>query len=1549
MKNIQINREPFQVKPDEFNQIVIEKYESLNILSKLGIYERIVSLIRELSTSFEFKKGLFINFSHGGYIPIKCSRYFQKIILKNDNSIDKLNVTNNISTQQIDKYEFISGLDESVFNIREFDFIYCDDDDFDYKQITHFIHKPVILAKFDFKNLVSQYKNRYRVKDLDLWVYIPTHLNTRFQELFKYWINDDSELDYDNLINLCIMVKNGGELFKELLLQTRNIIDKWTILDTGSTDGTIANIKDILKDKKGDLYQEPFINFRESRNRCLELAGTDCKYNLMLDDTYIIDNKIRGFLSNIRGDQFADSFSIFVKSHDIEYLSNRITISDRKLRYIYTVHEIIQTKNNINVKIPVEECYITDKTNDFMENRSKLRVQCDLNCLLKMIEDDPNEPRQYYYTANAYKTMGDYTKAAEYYYKRAFHPNNGFDQEKMDALYEYTRISQYQLNPPLSWIECEKYYNICHLWQPTRPESSFMIAVYYYNNNAHPAAFEYFKKTFQTGFPYNQQYSLKPTLSFIFTPYYLAELCFEFKDYKLGMEVLTYFFNNNRNTINYPIVNCVKMMTDWYKIFALLNQMVVIPLYEPIDYSIKPVFCIIADGGFSKWTGKSILNEGVGGSETWVIETARNIAKLADYNMVVFCNCNTDEESHWFENVEYLPLTQFIPFISKYKTAHCMISRFSEYIPVTIESYIENIHIILHDIQLSGNIIPIHPKIKNVFCLSKWHSAIFLESFPQFKNITSVLHYGIDLKTLTDIIPNYIKNKENNTIITINKTINHVKIPFSFIYSSFPNRGLLTLLKLWPKIQLRYKNATLNIFVDLNNKWVNQHYPNEIIEIKRLLKSYEILYPTIINHGWVKKHTLASYWKQSQVWLYPCKFAETFCLTALEAAITKTMVFTNDLAGLQDTVGNRGFIIKGDSTTNEWTIHLLKQLFEYLDNPIIGENLINANYEWALTHSWIDRTQYLLNNFIKNNDKTIESIINETNNLTKQTNKNTHIVFVQNDEIKSNTESLTKPITDIEMANQILKDNILVFNKSFDTSMTINVNDTLISVNGLKHNYNVSLSNLPENISVIAQTQTTLLDRIYYINLNRKTNRNSHFLQQCITHEIPLDKISRFSAIDGLNYVFSNDEQYLFRNVDYKNMRTRLQIMGNQLSHYNIFKEMVLQNYKYIIICQDDIVFKTGFYESINNVLENLSSIPDTEIIHFAFHKYGIRDIFLPFDLTQTNNITIDQHNDNNMIGKLHPYAKSPYDSNNSLGYILTLKGAVNFIKYTDKYGFSCAADHNMNSYMIERNIYYGTTDVLATTNITLGSDIFTNFYNENKNPHKLTENNNFLNYLNRYNWTNDLPLNTNAKLEFVQIIYPLIRLNSCSVLEIGAFCGTSIIGILQYLPNAKAVVIENWTSRSEDDYKCEQIFKTNIKLSGMEDRIVALNGKPHLQLLYLIEQKRLFDFIYIDCFHKGLDYYMECLLSWQILKVGGIMGINDYMYVISQYNILDNCFDCVNYFLEKIKGEYTIILQHCTLKPTTKLTELSDNDNSYHALEKCEGVKGYRLFISKN
>ena len=645
---------------------------------------------------------------------------------------------------------------------------------------------------------------------------------------------------------------------------------------------------------------------------------------------------LRSFLNQVRSDQYSTSFTLFIESYDTKYGSNRIIKSESGLRYKHRIHEVIQDNNNINIVIPEESAYIFDGRFDYMEKRTMERKQLDLKLLFEEVEDNPNDPRAYYYLAQTYNILEDYEKAYFYFKKRCEFTNSGFLQERVDAAFEAARVANFKLNKP--WEECEKLYNDCYKIDESRPESLYFIGIHYYLENNYKKAFGYFKKGFEIGFPTHCQYSLKPTLSFHFLPKFLTKICYLLEEFELGEKAAHFFLLNNK-----PDAQDYQEIASWYQIFVKLNiyKGPKIPKFPQ-----KPIVCFVADGGFHPWTGSTILTSGVGGSETYIIEMARYIKQSGMFEVYVFCN-TPNENKEIFEGVIYCHLNTYYEFINTNYVHTCIVSRFSEYLPVSFKGFSENVYLVVHDLTPSGIVIPKDNKLKNIFCLTEWHSNYLKNIFTSLQNIIKPFNYGIDDR---------FKNKINQ------------KIKNKFIYSSFPNRGLLQLLQMWPKIYEKEPSATLHIYSDVDNKWSNDVEPQKMSEIKNLLVEYKNK-PNkfgIFYYGWVNKKELANAWLTSEFWFYPCTFMETFCLTALEAASSKTLAITNHLAALQDTVGNRGVIINGDATLKEWQAQALKQIFYYMDekNKSEKEKIIDINYHWSLGLSWEKQANKLIKEYI---------------------------------------------------------------------------------------------------------------------------------------------------------------------------------------------------------------------------------------------------------------------------------------------------------------------------------------------------------------------------------------------------------------------------------------------------------------------------------------------------------------------------------------------------------------------------------------------------------
>ena len=900
MKRVQIDKKSYSVLPTEFKQAP-NIYSTLVILDRVGEFDRLSSLVSEIAKTIGCNSAVFVAPTHGGYIPLNSS---VENVFVHDYEVDhQQNIIENGGTH----FTYVSNLDIINETFAKNAILLVESYNSKYDSFVK-SHSPIIISNNPF----MQGYNSYSLSNTSWVVLVPHSLCERF---CAGLCPVGPILHYDNLINLCVMVKNGGDEFVRMLQTNLPFIDRWTILDTGSTDNTVENVRRIMSCKPGNLYQEPFINFGVSRNRCLELAGTSCTYNIMLDDTYHLKENVREFLQYIRGDQYADSFSLYITQNDIAYASNRIFKSKKDLKYKYSIHEVIQEEDNVNVIIPKDRAYIYDEPSDKLVIRTANRKQQDIEMLFQEIEKDPDDPRPYYYVAQTYIGMGQPEKAYEWFIRRIEHVKEGFQQEKHEACMEAGRVAQFALGKDA--VEYLKWYELACKVDDERPDALYFIGHYYLTiGNDLKKAFTYLKRGYQLGYPEHRQYCLKPSISYTHIPKLLTMCCYDAEEYLLGQDVSTFYLKKNKAEQDPEVYT---MVDSWNKIFNLLVQSKPSEVVVPTNYTELPICIIISPCGLYNWTGSDILTKGMGGSESFTVEIATQLQKNGRFIVVVFCNCVKEEI---FNGVRYIPLTLLGGVLQTHYIHTCIISRYSEYLPFVMKYQVENVHLMAHDVAFSGNVIPISNKLKGVFCLSPWHASHIEKVYPPLKSVIKLVGHGIDVNLL-DASTN---------------------VPHKFIYSSLANRGLCELLKMWPRIIEWKPTAILHIYSDINSSFMVSSFPTLMNEIKELLA----IMSNVIYHGCVSKFELYESWKTADVWFYPTAFSETFCVTALEAAASKTLVVATNLAGLQHTVGDRGILFDPMCSQNQ-VFQLLK---DTLENEDLKKSLIDRNYEWAKMNTW---------------------------------------------------------------------------------------------------------------------------------------------------------------------------------------------------------------------------------------------------------------------------------------------------------------------------------------------------------------------------------------------------------------------------------------------------------------------------------------------------------------------------------------------------------------------------------------------------------------------
>lgn len=133
--------------------------------------------------------------------------------------------------------------------------------------------------------------------------------------------------------------------------------------------------------------------------------------------------------------------------------------------------------------------------------------------------------------------------------------------------------------------------------------------------------------------------------------------------------------------------------------------------------------------------------------------------------------------------------------------------------------------------------------------------------------------------------------------------------------------------------------------------------------------------------------------------------------------------------------------------------------------------------------------------------------------------------------------------------------------------------------------------------------------------------------------------------------------------------------------------------------------------------------------------------------------------------------------------------------------------------------------------------------------------------------------------------------------LEIGPYEGKSTIWFIEtYLKNKKSTItcIDPWLDYSQDEnsyssynsssavHKISNIKETfdyNINLTCQSEKVIIHKEYSHNILPKLIVNKNQYDLIYIDGNHTAPFVLSDAIMSWYLLKNGGILIFDDYLW----------------------------------------------------------------------
>ena len=306
------------------------------------------------------------------------------------------------------------------------------------------------------------------------------------------------------LLSLVMIVKNESRSIRAIADSVRGHIDRWTILDTGSTDGTQELIREAFKGIDGELLEEPFVDFATTRNRSLELAGEKSVFALMLsgDETLVNGAALRAFCEKHRHGKGPAHGAYYVKVHfgSSIYDHARLTRTDAGWKYVGVTHEVIVKEKSPPPTIRVPDAYIVHDVSHRDPKAARNRWQLDLRLLSDEHRKNPRDTRTVFYLAQTHECLGQHQKANALYEKRA--KMGGWQEEVYESLFRMGRTAQ-AMNRP--WPEVQQLYlnaysHSCAHGIP-RAEPLYAVAWFWYQQKNHALTFLFAQRGVDTPFP----------------------------------------------------------------------------------------------------------------------------------------------------------------------------------------------------------------------------------------------------------------------------------------------------------------------------------------------------------------------------------------------------------------------------------------------------------------------------------------------------------------------------------------------------------------------------------------------------------------------------------------------------------------------------------------------------------------------------------------------------------------------------------------------------------------------------------------------------------------------------------------------------------------------------------------------------------------------------------------------------------------------------------------------------------------------------------------
>lgn len=743
-------------------------------------------------------------------------------------------------------------------------------------------------------------------------------------------------------LSLCLIVKptdDEAQILDRCLGTVYNYVDEICLTITGEN----KKCEEIGKKYHAEISHFKWIDdFSAARNYNFEQATGDYIFWVDTDDLVQNAKQLPSVVKEMEKERIDVGVMDYLYDFDeygrctVKHRKTRIIRNDGCVKWFGKVHEDFKEERKINGYY-VKDVKIEHRTDEKRIRNAKKR---NLRIALSNLKKNPNDPRSYWLVANAYNGVGEPERAIEMLLK--FIPISSSESEKCLAWHRLAG-SYLDIGETGKAIEADLE---AQRMKPWYPDSYLGLGEIFYNMQKYRHAKEYLIQGLSKKIPEDEYIVWNPR-DYDFNPLMLlgkcylelakpkeAQKCFKhcLKIYPKHPRVIEIL-----DALEREIEKIDKIDEICEKAKKVKNKKEIKKLIDsaPVEMRSHPKLCHLRNVHFIKkkssgkdlviycfWTKERFNPEivekiGRGGSEEAVCHMSKRLADMG-WNVTVYANCG--HEAKKFGKVMWKPFWEYnirdkedVLIIWR----HPMMFDFKE---VNAAKKYVWLHDVLKPKEFTAQRLS---KIDKIFALSKWQRNLFPEVDDKKFLIT-----GNGLEP---------------------QNIDVERDPHRLIYTSSYDRGLKTLLKLFPYIKKEDPKAELHIFYGWHvwdAMWKGDvKMEKEKEEILELMEQ-----PGVFEHGRVSQEQIVREYSKAGIWAYPTEFGEISCISAMKAQAYGAYPITTTMAALDETV-QKG--VKIDSkqiySDEKSQQEFLDAVIDKLKNPPSEEER-KEMMDWAKKH-----------------------------------------------------------------------------------------------------------------------------------------------------------------------------------------------------------------------------------------------------------------------------------------------------------------------------------------------------------------------------------------------------------------------------------------------------------------------------------------------------------------------------------------------------------------------------------------------------------------------